>query len=110
MDGNRISKLVIFLVLLSGISTLLEGGVTSNASPGYANTEIHISSNDCGNKLFPVNALCQNLKSTTSGNENTINVAGIQNPSQQEQIPSQISLESMILKIVKVVHCPRGVL
>jgi hypothetical protein len=99
-----VSIFAIVLVLLSGMP-LISGGAMNPVYAKYASTKTQsqTNTNNCNN-----GSNCAITSPQTQGNGNLINPFGIQSDLPPKQIPPQVSPDFGVLKIVKIVNCPRG--
>lgn len=64
----------------------------------YDKTQVTSVLNGCGNGEFPLSVLCQNLDSEVQGNENAMNIIGLQTSNVGQPTGS-------VLKVTKIVLC-----
>jgi hypothetical protein len=109
--GNRkvVHGVITFIMLIAAIfagalSTPIFSGTEKIYADEYEKTHSALDTNMCGNGLDSVSVLCQNLSSEIQGNENAMNIIGLQTATTADQI-----LKS-VLKVTKIVICPEDVI
>jgi hypothetical protein len=73
MNFKYIAMVAVVVATLVGVT-----GITANSAFAYEKSQATSQANACGNGELPLNVFCQNINSQIQGDENAVNVIGVQ--------------------------------
>ena len=73
MNFKYIAMVAVVAATLVGVT-----GITADSAFAYEKSQATSQANACGNGELPLNVFCQNINSQIQGDENAVNVIGVQ--------------------------------
>jgi hypothetical protein len=69
-----------YIAIVAAIAATLVGTtvITADSAFAYEKSQATSQANACGNGELPLNVFCQNINSQIQGDENAVNVIGVQ--------------------------------